>query len=225
MGDECVVVTGASGYIGSHIVANLLLKGKKVRATVRDSQDHERVQHLKEMKISDEGSLEIVEMDLFDGDSVDRAIDGATDVIHTAAVVIVRSRNPQEKIVDPSVVGTKNIISAIEKSGTVERFVHTSSTAAIRPENWEDGQILTTGTFANDATLEQNPYGLAKYSAEMIVRNWHKEKNGVKKTKNGYNSSLYGIWPSALAETFERFSIDNYDVSKQRIAIVVAYAN
>ena len=135
MGDECVVVTGASGYIGSHIVANLLLKGKKVRATVRDSQDRERVQHLKEMKISDEGSLEIVEMDLFDGDSVDRAIDGATDVIHTAAVVIVRSRNPQEKIVDPSVVGTKNIISAIEKSGTVERFVHTSSTAAIRPEN------------------------------------------------------------------------------------------
>ena len=109
MGDECVVVTGASGYIGSHIVANLLLKGKKVRATVRDSQDRERVQHLKEMKISDEGSLEIVEMDLFDGDSVDRAINGATDVIHTAAVVIVRSRNPQEKIVDPSVVGTKNI--------------------------------------------------------------------------------------------------------------------
>ena len=183
MGDECVVVTGASGYIGSHIVANLLLKGKKVRATVRDSQDHGRVQHLKEMKISDEGSLEIVEMDLFDGDSVDRAIDGATDVIHTAAVVIVRSRNPQEKIVDPSVIGTKNIISAIEKSGTVERFVHTSSTAAIRPENWEDGQILTAETFANDATLELNPYGLAKYSAEMIVRNWHKEKNGVKKPR------------------------------------------
>ena len=41
MNDECVVVTGASGYIGSHIVANLLLKGKKVRATVRDSQDYE----------------------------------------------------------------------------------------------------------------------------------------------------------------------------------------
>ena len=57
MNDECVVVTGASGYIGSHIVANLLLKGKKVRATVRDSQDHERVKHLKEMEVSENGSL------------------------------------------------------------------------------------------------------------------------------------------------------------------------
>ena len=183
MNKECVVVTGASGYIGSHIVANLLLKGKKVRATVRDSEDLERVKHLKEMEVSENGSLEIVEMDLFDEDSVDLAISGATDVIHTAAVVIVKSKNPQEKIVDPSVIGTKNIISAIEKSGTVERFVHTSSNAAIRPQEWEDGEVLTTETFAKDATLEQNPYGLAKYSAEMVVRNWHKQKNGVKKPR------------------------------------------
>mgnify|MGYP003306281121 CR=1 FL=1 len=87
MNGDCVVVTGASGYIGSHIVANLLLKGRNVRATVRDAGDPERVQHLKNMKISDGGSLEIIEMDLFDSESVDRAISGATDVIHTAAAV------------------------------------------------------------------------------------------------------------------------------------------
>ena len=55
MSEECVVVTGASGYIGSHIVANLLSKGKKVRATVRDSGDKERVEHLKNMKITGDG--------------------------------------------------------------------------------------------------------------------------------------------------------------------------
>ncbi len=175
MNDDCVVVTGASGYIGSHIVANLLLKGRNVRATVRDAGDPERVQHLKNMKISDGGSLEIIEMDLFDSESVDRAISGATDVIHTAAVVIIRSKEPQSKIVDPSVIGTKNVVSAIEKSESVKRFVHTSSTAAIRPEKWNDGDILTTETFAKDATLELNPYGLAKYSAEMVVRDWHEE--------------------------------------------------
>ena len=43
MGEGIVVVTGASGYIGSHIVANLLSKGKRVRATVRDKNDPERV--------------------------------------------------------------------------------------------------------------------------------------------------------------------------------------
>ena len=137
MSEGLVVVTGASGYIGSHVVANLLTKGRKVRATVRNADDPERVEHLRKMVISEGGGLEIVEMDLFDSESVDAAIAGCTDVIHTAAVVIVRSKNPQSKIVDPSVIGTKNVISSIERSKMVERFVHTSSTAAISPEKWE----------------------------------------------------------------------------------------
>jgi dihydroflavonol-4-reductase len=113
-------------------------------------------------------------MDLFDVDSVNNAIFGCTDVIHTAAAVIIKSKNPQKKIVDPSVIGTKNVISAIERSTTVKNFIHTSSTAAIRPLSWKNGVTLTTESFASDATLSTNPYGLAKYSAEMLVRNWYK---------------------------------------------------
>lgn len=167
------VVTGASGYIGSHVVANLLSRGVTVRATVRDASDPERVDHLRALTVAEGGSLEIVEMGLFDSDSVDAAIAGCTDLIHTAASVIVRSRDPQTKIVDPSVIGTRNVVAAVEKAGSVERFVHTSSTAAIRPMNWEDGTTLTTETWADDATLDANPYGLAKVSAERIVRDWH----------------------------------------------------
>ncbi len=174
-----VLVTGASGYIGSHIVANLLSKGRAVRATVRDTSDNERVGHLSRMDISDGGSLEIVEMDLLDSESVHRAVSGCKEVIHTAAVVILRSKNPQEKIVDPSVVGTQNVLDAIDSSESVECLVHTSSTAAIRPQRWEDGQTLTTETWAEDASIEDNPYGLAKFSAERLVRDWHStKKNG-----------------------------------------------
>ena len=173
-----VLVTGASGYIGSHIVANLLSKGRTVRGTVRDASDPERVEHLRAMEVAGGGSLELVEMDLLDGDSVRSAVSGCRSVIHTAAVVVLKSKRPQEKIVDPSVIGTKNVLDAIDASGSVEHLVHTSSTAAIRPQNWSDGETLTTESWADDATLENNPYGLAKFSSERIVRDWHEKREG-----------------------------------------------
>ena len=47
------VVTGASGYIGSHVVANLLARGASVRATVRDVSDPDRVAHLRALPIAE----------------------------------------------------------------------------------------------------------------------------------------------------------------------------
>ena len=55
---------------------------------------------------------------------------------------MVRSKDPQRKIVDPSVIGTQNVISAVEKSGQSSELC-TPSTAAIRPMDWKDGTVLT----------------------------------------------------------------------------------
>ncbi len=177
MTSRAVVVTGASGYIGSHVVANLLTRGRNVRATVRDASDPSQIEHLGAMEVTDGGSLEIVEMDLLDADSVSKAVEGCSEVIHTAAAVRISAKKPQSQIVDPSVIGTQNVLDSIEGSGSVESLIHTSSPAALRPKQWQDGQTLTTETWADDATLEGNPYGLAKFSAERLVRDWHSAKD------------------------------------------------
>ncbi len=170
MAGDVVLVTGASGYIGSHVVANLLARGMHVRAAARDLG---RAAHLQQLPVSDGGSLEVVGMDLFDTDSVNAAVAGCSDVIHTAAAVRVVAKNPQRDIVDPSVVGCQNLVTAIDAAGCVERFVHTSSTAAISSSTFEDGRMFTSADWCDDASVKFNPYGLAKASAERVVRDWH----------------------------------------------------
>lgn len=174
MVEGAVLVTGASGFIGSHIVANLLKRGRSVRACVRDLSDADRCDHLRALPIAGEGALELVRMDLFDVDSIRAAIDGCTDVIHAAAALYTGSKlDPQKDVVDPSITGCRNLVAAIEAAGCVKRLVHTSSTAAIRPTTYEDGTVFTTASWADDATLANNPYGLAKAGGERVVREWH----------------------------------------------------
>jgi len=176
MGEQVVLVTGASGYIGSHIVANLLARGMLVRAALRTPSDPERINHLLALPMKEGGSLEIVKMDLFNTEEVKAAVDGCTDVIHAAAALYIGKKDAQKDVVDPSVIGTQNICNAIDFAGTVKRLVHTSSTAAIRPTNYVDGTCFTSESWADDATVENNAYGLAKAEAEKLVRKWHAEK-------------------------------------------------
>ena len=164
---KTVLVTGASGYIGSYVVANLLARGMQVRAAARDTN---RAEHLQQLPVGAGGSLEVVCMDLFDSDAVSAAVAGCTDVIHTAAAVRVVAKNPQQDIVDPSVVGCQNLVAAIDAAGCVERFVHTSSTAAISSSTFDNGRVFTSDDWCEDASVKFNPYGLAKASAERVVR-------------------------------------------------------
>ena len=122
------MVTGAAGFIGSHVVRELLSEGHTVRATVRDVVNAE---FLKELPGAER--LEIVKMDLLDRESVDVAVVGCGDVIHCAAALYVGVKDAQKDVVDPSIKGTQNLVDAIDAAGGVSRFIHTSSVAAVRP--------------------------------------------------------------------------------------------
>ena len=162
-----VLVTGAAGFIGSHVVRELLELGHSVRGTVRNPANAE---FLKALPGSER--LEIVQMDLLQGDSVVAAVKGCDDVIHCAAALYVGVDDAQTQVVDPSVQGTQNLVDAIDAVGGIARMVHTSSVAAVRKTNFNSGRVFNYEDWCDDASVDSNAYGFAKAGAEMLARGW-----------------------------------------------------
>lgn len=165
MGDKGLVcVTGASGYVGTFVVAELLARGYSVRGTVRDPKDEGKTRHLRAL-----GDVTLVAADLMDEGSFDEAIAGCDGVIHTASVVVLNADDPQREIVDVAVKGTLNVLGSVLEAGTVKRVVQTSSVAAII-----DGEAPITRPFTEmdwneSATVESAPYDVSKRDAERAA--------------------------------------------------------
>lgn len=141
--DGPVAVTGASGYIGSWIVHDLLEQGYAVRACVRDKTKTSKVEHLLRMGADDalRGSVELFQADLAKPGSYDAAFAGCCAVIHAAAGLGHNSETPQQ-VYDLCYSENEHVLESVRRAGTVRRFVFTSSMAAVidpRP----DGYVYT----------------------------------------------------------------------------------
>ena len=82
---ELILVTGASGYLASHIVKQLLELGCRVRGTVRSLKDEKKVAPLRKLVENPKHDLELVEADLLNESSWLEAVKGCTYVLHTAS--------------------------------------------------------------------------------------------------------------------------------------------
>eukprot|EP01091_Cochliopodium_minus_P018793 TRINITY_DN770_c0_g1_i1.p1 TRINITY_DN770_c0_g1~~TRINITY_DN770_c0_g1_i1.p1 ORF type:complete len:375 (-),score=112.99 TRINITY_DN770_c0_g1_i1:44-1168(-) len=177
-----VVVTGGTGFLGAHIVNDLLEKGYNVRATVRNKNDNNKVgflHKLAEKHKNKGGKLELWNADLMQEGSFDEAINGADAVIHCAAAVTVVSKNPQKEIIDPSIKGTNNVLSSIKKSlKTVKTLVMTGSVeAVVSPSKISPNYVFTEKDWNEDADPKHSPYGYAKVLAEKAVMEFSKQFN------------------------------------------------
>jgi nucleoside-diphosphate-sugar epimerase len=120
------LVTGASGFLGSHVARQLVARGEEVRVLMRTSSTNRAIGDL---------SLEYVTGDLRDAASLERALAGVKCVFHVAADYRLWARKSRD-IYDSNVGGTKNLLEAAKRAG-VERFIYTSTVATIavdRPE-------------------------------------------------------------------------------------------
>ena len=112
-----LAVTGATGFVGGHLLAQALAAGHDVRALTRRPQEHR-------------DGVTWVEGSLDRPDSLDRLVEGTDSVIHVAGVINAPDRAGFEA---GNVAGTAAMLAAAEAAGA-KRFVHVSSLAAREPQ-------------------------------------------------------------------------------------------
>jgi nucleoside-diphosphate-sugar epimerase len=148
-----VLVTGASGFLGSHIAEQLSREGHTVRALVRKSSKRDFLERLANVEFA-YGGVE-------DADKVAEAVKGVDAIIHSAG--LVKARSPEE-FTKTNVEGTRNLIEAAKKNApNLKRFVFVSSLTAVGPSL--DGKPV-------DETHVSEPithYGRSKREAERVV--------------------------------------------------------
>jgi len=162
--DGPVCVTGASGYLATHVVERLLARGYRVRGTVRDPGRESSVTHLKALPGAAD-RLELVRADLLDEGSFDVAVRGCVAVLHVASPYVLDVADPQRDLVDPAVKGTRTVLASCQRAGTVWRVVVTSSVAAITDEP-DFQHKLTEADWNVKSSLSRNPYYYSKVLAE-----------------------------------------------------------
>jgi dihydroflavonol-4-reductase len=160
--DRPVCVTGASGFIASFVVEQLLARGYRVRGTVRSLKGD--ASHLTSLPGAAE-RLELVAADLLAPGAFDAAVAGCEFVLHTASPYTLDARDPQRDLVDPAVQGTRSVLASCQKAGGVRRVVLTSSMAAITDEP-ENDRVLTEADWNTRSSLTRNPYYYSKTLAE-----------------------------------------------------------
>ena len=123
---EIAVVTGANGFVGSHLVDNLLAKGWKVRCIVRKSSN---------LKWLDGKQVELFDSGLFDKEGLRKAFKDASYIFHVAGVVKSKTK---EGYYTGNVETTRNLLDvALENVSTIKRFLVVSSQTVSGPSTKE----------------------------------------------------------------------------------------
>eukprot|EP00730_Choanoeca_flexa_P014974 TRINITY_DN6743_c0_g1_i4.p1 TRINITY_DN6743_c0_g1~~TRINITY_DN6743_c0_g1_i4.p1 ORF type:complete len:395 (+),score=108.35 TRINITY_DN6743_c0_g1_i4:137-1186(+) len=166
---KLVCVTGASGFVASHCIQQLLEAGYRVRGTVRDPSDDKKTAFLKKIAQDANASdrLELVQGQLLEDDSFDKAVAGCDYVLHTASPFFIDQKgDPDEVFIKPAVHGTENVLMSVAKAPTVKRVVLTSSCAAIYGRPTDKDGLFTEEDWNRSSTRKDGAYMLSKRLAE-----------------------------------------------------------
>ena len=179
--DAPVMVTGATGYVAGWIVKRLLEEGLTVHAAVRDPDNAEKLKYLNALAESAPGEIRYFKADLMAEGSYDEAMAGCPVVFHTASPFVLRAKDPQKDLVDPAMLGTRNVLESVNRTPSVKRVVLTSSCVAIYGDNVDiddtpDG-IFTEEIWNTSSSLDHQPYAYSKTLAEKEAWKIHNQQD------------------------------------------------
>ncbi len=162
-----VLVTGAGGFIGSHLVELLVRSGYEVRAMVRYNGRDDRG-YLDRLGDDLRGAVEVHRGDLKDPEAVRRAVEGRSWVFHLGALIAIpySYQNPLD-VVQTNVVGTAHVLDACRASSGLERVVLTSTS-----------EVYGTARFVpiteEHPLRGQSPYAATKIGADALGESYHR---------------------------------------------------
>ena len=160
-----VLVTGAGGFIGSHLVEELVRRGAKVRAFVRYNS-RGTAGFLQDMDNDVRENIEIYFGDLKDPDAVRNSMEGVRTVFHLGALIGIPYSyvNPYD-VIQTNVMGTLNVLTAARLLGT-ERVIHTSTSEVY-------GSARYVPIDEAHPLQGQSPYSASKIGADKLAESFH----------------------------------------------------
>ena len=199
-----ILITGAGGFIGSHLSEALVQLGGRVRAFVRYNSRNDRG-HLDHLPSEIKNALDIYVGDLKDPAAVRNAVKGMEFVFHLGALIAIPYSyvNPMD-FVQTNVVGTANVLNACLEHG-VQRFIHTSTS-----------EVYGTMHYApidEKHPLEgKSPYAASKIGADQLALSYHRSFSlpvTIVRPFNTYGprQSLRAIVPTIMAQVLHHEEI------------------
>ena len=199
-----VLVTGAGGFIGSHLTESLVREGAKVRALVHYNSRNDWG-HLESLANDVRGSLDVRTGDIRDPFFVDRLCEGTEVVFHLAALIpIPYSYVAPNEYVDTNVKGTLNVLEAVRRQG-IGRMLHTSTSETY-------GTALYTPIDEKHPLQGQSPYSASKIGADKMAESYYRSFETPVATIRPFNTfgprqSARAFLPTVLSQALTQDEI------------------